>query len=60
MKADKEKWNFPNEYANLNNDLILMEQKSYNFPSKLTAFDDVWEKKKAFKNFLFTWLSYLE
>ena len=55
MKADKEKCNFPNEYANLNNDLILMEQKSYNFPSKLTAFDDAWEKKKrAFKNFLFT------
>lgn len=46
MKADKEKCNFPNEYANLNNDLILMEQKSYNFPSKLTAFDDAWESKK--------------
>lgn len=40
MKADKEKCNFPNEYANLNK-LILMEQKSYNFPSKLIAFDDM-------------------
>lgn len=46
MKADKEKCNFPNEYAHLNNYLILMEQKSYNFPSKLTAFDDAWEEKK--------------
>lgn len=49
MKADKEKCNFPHEYANLNNDLILMEQKSYNLPSKLTTFDDVWGKKKKKK-----------
>lgn len=54
MNVDKEKRNFPSEYANLNNDLILMEQKSYNFSSKLIAFDDMWEKKEAFKNFLFT------
>lgn len=59
-RKNKEKCDFPNEYANLNNDLILVEQRSYNFPSKVIAFDDMQEEKKAFKNFLFTWLSYPE
>lgn len=48
MKAYEKKCDFPNKYANLNNGLILMEQKSYNFTSKLIAFDDMWERKKSF------------
>lgn len=31
-----------------------MEQKSYTFPSKLIAFDDMWEReKKCFQKFPF-------
>lgn len=42
-RQNKEKCDFPNEYANLNNDLILVKQRSYNFPSKVIAFDDMQE-----------------
>lgn len=43
LNESRWKFNFPNEYANLNNYLILMEQKSYNFRQTLWW---SWEKKK--------------